>query len=129
MAYPNLLYKGQYTLQRVLTMPLDTTGTELTKSDIAKTVSLNAAGDVIIGAAQAGFWGVLRTVNNNDHIATVDFSGVHSFVANGAFVPGDLVAPDGAGSVIKATDGSGATGAVALTAAADGEDVSIFFLN
>jgi hypothetical protein len=129
MAYPNLLYKGQYTLKRVLTMPLDTSGTELTKADIAKTVSLNSGGDVVIGAADAPFWGVLRTVNNNDHIATVDFSGVHSFEANGAIQVGDPVAPDGAGSVKKAADSSAATTAVALTAAANGEDVSIFFLN
>lgn len=131
MAYPELRYKGQYTLQRVLTMPL-VNGAALTIADIAKTVSLNATGEVIIGAAGANFWGVLRTVNANDDIATVDFSGVHEFAAAGTIAVGDRVVPDGAGSVRKyavATDLECATAAVALTGAADTESVSIFFLN
>jgi len=131
MSYPEIRYKGQYTLQRVLTMPLPAAA-PLVAADIAKTVSLNASGEVILGADAANFWGVLRTVNSNDGIATVDFSGVHEFAAAGTIAVGDRVVPDGAGSVrayVVGTDLECASAAVALSGAADTESVSIFFLN
>ena len=124
MAYPELLYKGQYTLKRVLTMPMDPS---LTKDDIGKFVTLNATGAVILAPADAGFFGVLRTVNLNDNICTVDFSGVHNFEASAALAPGDAVIPNSSTQVKKAAGGE-VTSCVALTAAASGENVPVFFL-
>ena len=123
MAYPNLLYRGQYTLKRVLTMPASSS---LTTSDIDKLVTVDATGEVILAPADATFFGVLRTVNTNDNICTVDFSGVHNFTASGDIDAGKEVIPAGDLSV-KA--GTGVSTAITLTQAADGEDVAIFFLN
>lgn len=129
MAYPQILYKGQYTLKRVLTMPADT---GVTAADIGKLVTVNASGDIVVAAADSQFFGVLRTVNVNDHICTVDFSGVHEFTASGAITAGQMVIV-ASGTAVKA-DAAGATAvaqtkAVALVTAADTEDVQIFFLN
>lgn len=126
MAYPNLLYRGQYTLKRVLTMPASAS---LTAGDIDKLVSLDpTTGEVVIAPDQADFFGVLRTVNVNDHICTVDFSGVHEFTASGAIQAGDPVVPGGTDG-LHVTNQDGTTACVALTAAADGEKVQVFFLN
>jgi len=129
MAYPSILYKGQYTLKRVLTMPADVA---ITIADIGKLVTLNAAGNVIVAAANAPFFGVLRTINVNDYIATVDFSGVHEFVASGAITAGAAVIVHN-GTTVKA-DAAGAsavatTKAVALVTVASGANVQILFLN
>ena len=129
MAYPNMLYKGQYTLKRVLTMPSDVA---VTADHIGMLVTLNAAGDVIVCTGDELFYGVLRTVNVNDNVCTVDFSGVHEFTASGTIVPGGLLVP-ATGSTIK-VDGVGVlatatTKVVALTAAADTELVQVMFLN
>ncbi len=129
MAYPNLLYKGQYTLKRVLTMPADVA---ITAADIAKLVELDATGNVVVATADAPFFGVLRTINVNDNICTVDFSGVHEFTASGTIAAGDTVIP-ASGITVKA-DAVGASAvaqskAVALVAAADTEKVQVFFLN
>lgn len=129
MAYPDILYKGQYTLKRVLTMPADVA---ITIADIGKLVTLNASGNIIVATANAPFFGVLRTVNVNDHIATVDFSGVHEFVASGAITAGNGVIVH-SGTAVKA-DAAGAaavatTKAVALVTAADTANVQILFLN
>ncbi len=131
MAYPNILYKGQYTLKRVLTMSSDAA---ITADDIGKTVTPNATGDIVLTGDGALFHGVLRTVNVNDNVCTVDFSGVHEFTAAGAVVPGQLLVPSGIlGTQVKA-DGVGVlatatTKVVALTAAADTELVQVMFLN
>ena len=129
MAYPSILYKGQYTLKRVLTMPAKNT---LTTDDIGSLVTLDANGDVILAAADAQFFGVLRTINTNDYVCTVDFSGVHELTASGAITAGTTIIPAGA-TTVKA-DATGATAvaqtkAVALITAADTEKVQIFFLN
>jgi len=124
MAYPNILYKGQYTLKRVLTMPADA---GITINDIGKLVTLDANANVVLAPADATFFGVLRTVNVNDHVATVDFSGVHEFTASGTINPGDAVIVAGVDSVKAGT--AGLTRAVALVGAADTENVQIFFLN
>ena len=129
MSYPTIKYKGQYTLKRVLTMPADVS---LTIADIGKIVTLNATGTVILATGDEEFFGVLRTVNITDNIATVDFSGVHEFEASGAIEAGKIVIPvDGVSVKADAAGASGvaATKAVALTAAADTEKVQIFFLN
>lgn len=131
MAYPQILYKGQYTLKRVLTVPAK--ASTLTIADIGKLVTLDAAGDAILATASAPFFGVLRTINTNDDVATVDFSGVHEFTAGGTIVPGNAVIPgtdaehvvvDAVGELAIAT-----TRCVALTAAAATEKVQVFFLN
>jgi hypothetical protein len=124
MAYPNILYKGQYTLKRVLTMPADAA---LTIADIGKLVTLDATGNVVVAADGETFYGVLRTINVNDNVATVDFSGVHEFTASGAITPGQAVIVAGA-EAVKA-GAPGLTRTVALVAAADGEPVQVFFLN
>jgi len=129
MAYPSILYKGQYTLKRVLTMPADAA---ITIADIGKLVTLNATGNIIVATVNSQFFGVLRTVNVNDHIATVDFSGVHEFVASGAITAGAAVIVHN-GTTVKA-DAAGAaavaiTKAVALVTAVDTGNVQILFLN
>jgi hypothetical protein len=126
MAYPNLLYRGQYTLKRVLTMPA---AVALTSSDIDKLVTVDATGEVILAPADAKFFGVLRTINTKDNICTVDFSGVHEFEASAAIDAGADVIPAGE-LTVKAGSGAGISKAVALTqAAAAGDRVQIFFLN
>lgn len=125
MAYPKILYKGQYTLKRVLTMPADAA---LTIADIGKLVTVDAAGNIVLAPADVAFFGVLRTVNVNDHIATVDFSGVHEFIADGAVTAGDAVLPGAAVDKVKSGTAS-ITTAVALVSAADGEEIQVFFLN
>lgn len=127
MAYPSILYKGQYTLKRVLTMPASA---GLTIADIGKLVTLeDTTGNVVIAGDQEKFFGVLRTINEKDHVATVDFSGVHEFIASGAINAGDPVAPGGAtGDTVVSQDGA-RTACVALTPAADGEKIQVFFLN
>lgn len=129
MAYPNLLYKGQYTLKRVLTMPADAA---IVAADIGKLVTLNATGNIILATGGEIFFGILRTINVDDNICTVDFSGVHELTASGAIGAGVLVIPT-SGTEVE-VDGVGvlataATAAIALTAAADTESVQIMFLN
>jgi len=129
MAYPNILYKGQYTLKRVLTMPADAA---IVIADIGKLVELDATGNVVVATVDAPFFGVLRTINVNDNVCTVDFSGVHEFTASGIIAAGDTVIP-ASGVAVKA-DAVGASAvaqskAVALVAAADTEKVQVFFLN
>ncbi len=127
MAYPNLLYRGQYTLKRVLTMPADPS---LTSADVDKLVSVDANGVVILATGNETFFGVLRTVNANDNICTVDFSGVHEFTASGAIKAGDRVQPSGNETVKVLDTTDEATTAVALTKAdVAGDKIAIFFLN
>jgi len=126
MAYPELLYKGQYTLKRVLTMPMDPT---LTKGDIGNFVAMDANGVVGKAAADADQFMVLRTVNANDNICTVDFSGVHSFKATAAIEAGKPVTVGATADYIKAGAGTETTKCITLTAAtAADEDISVFFL-
>ena len=110
-------------------MPADVA---IVAADIAKLVTVNATGDVILAAADVPFFGVLRTINVNDNICTVDFSGVHEFAASGAITAGQTVIPAGATSVKADAAGASAVAqskAVALVGAADTEAVQVFFLN
>jgi len=128
MAYPTLRLDGQYTLKRVLTLP-NNIGTPLTIDDIGSLVSLDSTGAVVSAVADAGFFGILRTVSS-DGFVTVDFSGVHKLTASAAVVPGDRLIPTGtAGKVVTVTTQTPTTALVALdAAAADGDEVSAFFL-
>ena len=131
MAYPNILYKGQYTLKRVLTMPADAA---ITIADIGKTVIPDATGNIVLSTDGALFYGVLRTINVNDNVCTVDFSGVHEFTAAGAVAAGQAIVPSGILGTHVKIDGVGTlatatTKAVALNTATDTEKVQIFFLN
>jgi len=123
MAYPTIKYKGQYTLKRVLTIPANTS---LTVALIGALVTLNATGEVIEAPVDAEFFGVLRTLNTNDNVATVDFSGVHEFEASEAIDAGKEVIP-ASGTTVKL--GTGVSTAVSLNQAASGEKLSIMFLN
>ena len=110
-------------------MPADAA---IVAADIGKLVTVNASGNVILAAADAPFFGVLRTINVNDNICTVDFSGVHEFTASGAIAPGNGLIP--AGSTTVKADAAGASAVattkfVALVAAADTELVQAMFLN
>ena len=129
MAYPTLRLDGQYTLKRVLTLP-NNVGSALTVANIGELVSLNVTGEVILAAANAGFFGILRTVSS-DGFVTVDFSGVHKVTASAAVVPGARLIPTGtAGKVVTIVAQTPGTTLVALdAAAADGDTVSAFFLN
>lgn len=125
MAYPDLLYKGQYTLKRVLTMPMDPA---LTKSNIGNFVMINATGVVVAATADAAQFMVLRTVNANDNICTVDFSGVHSFKATAAIAAGVAVTVGATTDYVKAGAGTEVTKCITLTEATTDEDVAVFFL-
>lgn len=128
MAYPQILYKGQYTLKRVLTIPAK--ASTFTIADIGKLVTLDANGEAILATASAPFFGVLRTINTNDNIATVDFSGVHEFIAGGTIVPGNAIIPGAdAEHVVVDAAAVATTKCVALTAAVGTEKVQVFFLN
>lgn len=128
MAYPTLRLDGQYTLKRVLTLP-NNVGTPLTIANIGGLVSLNAAGEVVEAVQDASFFGILRTVAS-DGFVTVDFSGVHKLVASAAIAAGDRLIPTGTdGKVVTVSSQTPVTALVALdTAAADGDEVSAFFL-
>ena len=126
MAYPELRYRGQYTLKRVLTMPMDPA---LVKDNIGQLVTIGDTGVVTLAAEGAKQFMVLRTVNANDNICTVDFSGVHTFKSTGAIVAGAVVTVGADAETIKIGDGSEATKCIVLApAAAAGEDVPVFFL-
>ena len=126
MAYPELLYKGQYTLKRVLTMPMVPA---LSKANIGQLVTINDAGVVDLASEGDKQFMVLRTVNGNDNICTVDFSGVHSFKATAATVAGAAVTVGADAETIKVGDGSELTKCITLApATAAGEDVPVFFL-
>lgn len=131
MAYPQIRYKGQYTLKRVLTMPADPS---LTKDDIGKLVTPNSNGVVVLPHLNVTFFGILRSINTNDNVCTVDFSGIHQVVAKDVVEIGAAVIPNGSNKVItKPTSGSGmAPGTIAIAleeATADGDEIAIFFLN
>ena len=125
MAYPELLYKGQYTLKRVLTMPMVAT---LTKADIGNFVAMNAEGVVIQAPADATQFMVLRTVNSKDNICTVDFSGVHTFKATAAIDAGQSVVVGATPDKVKAGSADVTTCITLTKAIAADEDVSVFFL-
>ena len=126
MAYPELRYRGQYTLKRVLTMPMNPA---LVKDNIGQLVTIGANGVVSLAAPDAKQFMVLRTVNANDNICTVDFSGVHTFKSTGAIVAGAVVTVGADAKTIKIGDGSETTKCIVLApAAAAGEDVPVFFL-
>ena len=128
MAYPTLRLDGQYTLKRVLTLP-NNTSAPLTIANIGQLVSLDSTGAVVLAAQDATFFGILRTVAS-DGFVTVDFSGVHKLIASAAINPGDRLIPTGtAGKVVTVTTQTPTTALVALdAAAADGDEVSAFFL-
>jgi len=128
MAYPTLRLDGQYTLKRVLTLP-NNIGTPLTIDDIGSLVSIDATGAVVKAVQDAGFFGILRTVAS-DGFVTVDFSGVHKLIASAAIVPGARLIPTGtSGKVVTVGSQTPTTALVALdAAAADGDEVSAFFL-
>lgn len=129
--YPSLRLDGQYTLQRVLTLP-NNAGAPLTTEDIGIAVTLNADGFVVKpSAAETPFFGILRTVAS-DGFVTVDFSGVYNSIASGAAVnAGAQVTVNAVGKVVPATEAVAyATKAVALTkATAADQTISIMFLN
>ena len=135
MSYPTIRLEGQYTLQRVLTLP-NNTGTPVTTVTIGKPVSVNSDGEVILPAAgEATFWGILRAVES-DGYCSVDFSGVHKLTSDAAINAGTAVTVTTGGKVIKATSPdtaavTHATKAVALTKTTGtvGESLSVFILN
>jgi hypothetical protein len=133
MSYPILRLDGQYTLQRVITLP-NNTGTALEVADIGKPVTLNATGEVILTpAAQATFFGILRSVES-DGFVSVDFSGVHNLTTDIAISAGKAVTINNGKVVLAVTPAAGqselVTNCVALTSttAVVGSKISVFFL-
>jgi len=101
----------------------------LTKSDIGNFVMINATGVVVAATVDAAQFMVLRTVNANDNICTVDFSGVHSFKATAAIAAGVAVTVGATTDYVKAGAGTEVTKCITLTqATAADEDVAVFFL-
>ena len=129
MAYPTLRLDGQYTLQRVLTLP-NSTSTPLVKNkDEGKLVSFAADGSMVLAAANAKSFAAVKAVES-DGFVSVDFTGVYKVTASGAIAAGSAVIPSGSNKVKAVTSENMVTHAVALTpAAADGDVISIFFLN
>ena len=129
MAYPTLRLDGQYTLQRVLTLP-NSASTPLVKNrDEGKLVSFAADGSMVLAAANAKSFAAVKAVES-DGFVSVDFTGVYKVTASGAIAAGSAVIPSGSNKVKAVTTENMVTHAVALTsAAADGDVISIFFLN
>lgn len=128
--YPSLRLDGQYTLQRVLTLP-NNSGTPLTSNDIGTAVTMNTDGFVVKpSAGETPFFGILRTVTSDGYV-TVDFSGVHRLTSGAAVNAGVAVTINATGKVVTATAGVvHATKAVALSkATAANADIAIMFLN
>ena len=129
MAYPTLRLDGQYTLQRVLTLPNNASTPLVKNRDEGKLVSFAADGSMVLAAANAKSFAAVKAVES-DGFVSVDFTGVYKVTASGAITAGSAVIPSGSNKVKAVTTENMVTHAVALTpAAADGDVISIFFLN
>lgn len=129
MAYPTLRLDGQYTLQRVLTLPNNASTPLVKNQDEGKLVSFAADGSMVLAAANARSFAAVKAVES-DGFVSVDFTGVYKVTASGAIAAGSAVIPSGSNKVKAVTTENMVTHAVALTpAAADGDVISIFFLN
>lgn len=129
MAYPTLRLDGQYTLQRVLTLPNNASTPLVKNQDEGKLVSFAADGSMVLAAANAKSFAAVKAVES-DGFVSVDFTGVYKVTASGAIAAGSAVIPSGSNKVKAVTTENMVTHAVALTpAAADGDVISIFFLN
>ena len=129
MAYPTLRLDGQYTLQRVLTLPNNASTPLVKNRDEGKLVSFAADGSMVLAAANAKSFAAVKAVES-DGFVSIDFTGVYKVTASGAIAAGSAVIPSGSNKVKAVTTENMVTHAVALTpAAADGDVVSIFFLN
>jgi len=129
MAYPTLRLDGQYTLKRVLTLP-NSVSTPLVKNqDEGKLVSFATDGTLVLAAANAKAFAVVKAIESDGYVS-IDFTGVYKVTASAAIVPGTAVIPSGSNKVKAVTTENMATSAIALTpAAADGDVISIMFLN
>lgn len=129
MAYPTLRLDGQYTLQRVLTLPNNASTPLVKNRDEGKLVSFAADGSMVLAAANAKSFAAVKAVES-DGFVSIDFTGVYKVTASGAIAAGSAVIPSGSNKVKAVTTENMVTHAVALTpAAADGDVISIFFLN
>ena len=129
MAYPTIRLDGQYTLQRVLTLPNNASTPLVKNQDEGKLVSFAADGSMVLAAANAKSFAAVKAVES-DGFVSVDFTGVYKVTASGAIAAGSAVIPSGSNKVKAVTTENMVTHAVALTpAAADGDVISIFFLN
>ena len=129
MTYPTLRLDGQYTLQRVLTLPNNASTPLVKNQDEGKLVSFAADGSMVLAAANAKSFAAVKAVES-DGFVSIDFTGVYKVTASGAIAAGSAVIPSGSNKVKAVTTENMVTHAVALTpAAADGDVISIFFLN
>ena len=129
MAYPILRLDGQYTLQRVLTLPNNVSAPLVKNQDEGKAVSFAADGSVVLAAANSKSFGMAKAIES-DGFVSVDFTGVYKVKASAAITAGAAVIPSGSNKFKAVTTENMATKAIALTpAAADGDSISIFFLN
>ena len=129
MAYPTLRLDGQYTLQRVLTLPNNASTPLVKNRDEGKLVSFAADGSMVLAAANTKSFAIVKAVES-DGFVSIDFTGVYKVTASGAIAAGSAVIPSGSNKVKAVTTENMVTHAVALTpAAADGDVISIFFLN
>ena len=129
MAYTTLRLDGQYTLQRVLTLPNNASTPLVKNQDEGKLVSFAADGSMVLAAANAKSFAAVKAVES-DGFVSIDFTGVYKVTASGAIAAGSAVIPSGSNKVKAVTTENMVTHAVALTpAAADGDVISIFFLN
>ena len=129
MAYPILRLDGQYTLQRVLTLPNNVSTPLVKNKDEGKAVSFAADGSLVLAAANSKSFGMVKAIES-DGFVSVDFTGVYKVKASAAITAGAAVIPSGGNKFKAVTTENMATNAIALTpAAADGDIISIFFLN
>lgn len=129
MSYPILRLDGQYTLQRVLTLPNNVSAPLVKNQDEGKAVSFAADGSLVLAAANSKSFGMVKAIES-DGFVSVDFTGVYKVTASAAIVAGAAVIPSGNNKFKAVTTENMATHAIALTpAAADGDSISIFFLN
>ena len=129
MSYPILRLDGQYTLQRVLTLPNNVSAPLVKNQDEGKAVSFATDGSLVLAAANAKSFGMVKAIESDGYVS-VDFTGVYKVTASAAIIPGAAVIPSGSNKFKAVTTENMATHAIALTpAAADGDSISIFFLN
>ena len=129
MSYPILRLDGQYTLQRVLTLPNNVSAPLVKNQDEGKAVSFATEGSLVLAAANAKSFGMVKAIESDGYVS-VDFTGVYKVTASAAIIPGAAVIPSGSNKFKAVTTENMATHAIALTpAAADGDSISIFFLN
>ena len=69
MAYPILRLDGQYTLQRVLTLPNNVSAPLVKNQDQGKAVSFAADGSLVLAAANSKSFGMVKAIESDGFVS------------------------------------------------------------